>query len=74
VTHLRDGADNITVKLGSSASLNVLPNPLPFRSPVSYTDPQILRYEEDAETADDYGRSSRDDDAFEDDATEGSTE
>jgi hypothetical protein len=42
---------------------------LPFCSPVSYTDPQLLKYQEDAETADDYGRGSRDDDAFEDDAS-----
>jgi hypothetical protein len=37
---------------------------------VSYTDPQLLKYSEEAETADDYGRDSREDDAFEDDAPE----
>ena len=47
------------------------PTPMPFCSPVSYTDPQLLRFVEDDETADDYGRDSREDDAFEDDATEG---
>src|SRR6266699_1327800 len=63
-TYLCDGADHITVKLGSTASLNIPPTPLPFCSPVSYTDPQLLRFSEDDETADDYGRDSRDD-AFE---------
>lgn len=61
----------ITVKLGSKASLTIPPTPLPFCSPVSYTDPQLLRFSEDDETADDYGRDSRDDDAFEDEAPEG---
>ena len=70
-TYLCDGADKITVKLGSTASLSLPPNPLPFCSPVSYTDPQLLKYSEDAETADDYGRDTRDDDAFEDDPPEG---
>ena len=65
-TYLCDGADRITVKLGSNASLTIPPTPLLFSSPVSYTDPQLLRYIEDDETADDYGRDSRDDDAFED--------
>jgi len=41
--------------------------PVLFCSPVSYTDPQLLRFSEDDETADDYGRDSRDEDAFEDD-------
>jgi hypothetical protein len=65
-THLCDGADKITVKLGSNACLTIPSVPLPFCSPVSYTDPQLLRYSEDDETADDYGRNSRDDDAYED--------
>jgi hypothetical protein len=65
-TYLCDGTDRITVKLGSKASLTIPPIPLPFCSPVSYTDPQLLRYSEDEETVDDYGRDSRDDDAFED--------
>jgi hypothetical protein len=70
-TYLCDGADKITVNLGSNVSLTIPPAPLPFCSPVSYTDPQLLRFSEDDETADDYGRNSRDDDAFEDDPPEG---
>jgi hypothetical protein len=70
-TYLCDGAGQITMKLESIASLSIPSIPLLFCSPVSYTDPQLLRHEEDAETADDYGRDSRDDDAFEDDAAEG---
>ena len=70
-TYLCDGADKITVKLGSTASLTIPSTPLPFCSPVSYIDPQLLRFSEDDETADDYGRDSRDDDAFEDGAPEG---
>jgi hypothetical protein len=70
-TYLCNGADKMTIRLGSTASLSIPSAPLPFCSPVSYTDPQLLKYEEDAETADDYGRDSRDDDAFEDGATEG---
>ncbi|MGH9734209.1 MAG: toll/interleukin-1 receptor domain-containing protein [Candidatus Acidiferrales bacterium] len=73
-TYLCDGADNITVKLGSNISLLIPPSPMPYRSPVSYTDTQLLRYEEDAEAADDYGRDARDDDAFEDDPSEGGAE
>lgn len=71
--YLCDGADTITAKLGSAFSLAVSPIPLPFRSPVSYIDPQLLRFEEGAETADDYGRD-HDDDAFEDEASEGEPE
>jgi hypothetical protein len=67
-THLCDSGDKITVKLGSTASLTIPPTPLRFCSPVSYTDPQLLRFSEDDETADDYARDSRDDDAFEDEA------
>jgi hypothetical protein len=70
-TYLCDGADKITVRLGSTATLSIPATPLPFLSPVSYTDPQLLKFSSDAETADDYGRDSRDDDAFEDDASEG---
>jgi hypothetical protein len=51
--------------------MSIPATPLPFCSPVSYTDPQLLRFVEDDETADDYGRDSRDDDAFEDGAPEG---
>ena len=70
-TYLCDGADRITVRLGSRASLTIPPTPLPFCSPVSYTDPQMLRFCEGDETSDDYGRDPRDEDAFEDDASEG---
>ena len=70
-TYLCDGMDKITVKLGNTACLTIPPTPLPFCSPVSYTDPQLLRFSEDDEAADDYGRDSRDDDAFEDDPSEG---
>jgi len=66
-TYLCDGTDKITVKLSSAASLTIPPTPLPFCSPVSYTDPQLLRLAEDDETADDYGRDSRDEDPFQDD-------
>ncbi len=65
-TYLCDGADKVVVKLGSAATLFIPPTPLPFCSPVSYTDPQLLRFSEDDEVADDYGRESHDDDAFED--------
>jgi hypothetical protein len=70
-TYLCDGTDKITVRLGSTATLSIPFTPLSFMSPVSYTDPQLLKFSSDAETADDYGRNSRDDDAFEDDASEG---
>jgi hypothetical protein len=70
-TYLCDGTDKITVRLGSTATLSIPFTPLSFMSPVSYTDPQLLKFSSDAETADDYGRNSRDDDTFEDDASEG---
>lgn len=70
-TYLCNGTDAITLKLGSTTTLSIPPTPLPFCSPVSYTDPQLLKFSSDAEPADDYGRDSRDDDAFEDDAPEG---
>jgi hypothetical protein len=63
--HLCDGDDKITIHLGTKASLTIPPLPLPFCSPVSYTDPQLLRYSDDDETAEDYGQDSEDD-AFED--------
>jgi len=72
--YLCDGADKITVTLGSKASLTIASTPLAFCSPVSYTDPQLLRYSDNDETADDYGRESGDDDAFEDGATSGGDE
>ena len=66
-THLCDGTEDITLALGSTCSLMVSPAPLPFRSPVSYVDPQLLRYSsEEEEAPDDYGREAADDDAFED--------
>jgi hypothetical protein len=66
-TFLCDGTDKITLTLGNKAILTIPPMPVLFCSPVSYTDPQLLRFSEDDETADDYGRDSRDEDAFEDD-------
>jgi hypothetical protein len=68
-TYLCNGADKITLKLGRRASLNIPSTPLPFRSPVSYTDPQLLRFSEDDETADDYGRDFPEDAAFQDGAS-----
>lgn len=73
-TYLCDGADRITMKLGSTARLSIPPSPLLFCSPVSYTDPQLLRFTEEAEIVDDYGRDSQEDDAFEDDASGSGTE
>jgi hypothetical protein len=73
-TYLCDGSDKISVKLGSTVSLSIRPSPMSYRSPVSYTDPQLLRFEEDAEIAEDYGRDSSDDEAFEDDPSEGGAE
>jgi hypothetical protein len=70
-TYLCDGAAEITVKLGSTVSLSVSASPVPYRSPVSYTDPQLLRYVESEETADDYGGDGGDDEAFEDTPSEG---
>jgi hypothetical protein len=70
-TYLCDGTDKITVNLGSTVSLSLPPTPLTFCSPVSYTDPQLLRYSADDDTADDYGRDTLDDDAFEDDPQSG---
>ena len=65
-TYLCDGAERITMKLGSTVSLTVSPSPLLFCSPVSYTDPQLLNVTDDAGLVDDYGRDSQEDDAFED--------
>ena len=70
-TFLREDTAAITMKLGTTVSLTVSPDPLLFSSPVSYTDPQLLKFAEDEEIVDDYGRDSRDDDAFEDDAAAG---
>ncbi len=68
--YLCDGADTISVELGSTVSLTIAPTPLLFSSPVSYTDPQLLKPADDDEPADDYGRDSRDDDVFEDEPEE----
>jgi TIR domain-containing protein len=46
-TYLCEGTDKITLTLGSTASLTISPTPLLFCSPVSYTDPQLLRFSED---------------------------
>jgi hypothetical protein len=72
--YLCDGTDKITLTLGSTATLSIPPTPLLFCSPVSYTDPQLLKFSEDEEIADDYGRDSQEEDAFEDDASEGRAE
>ncbi|MGA2741835.1 MAG: toll/interleukin-1 receptor domain-containing protein [Bryobacteraceae bacterium] len=61
----RDGAE-IQMTLGRAASLTVAPTPLLLQSPVSYTDPQLLRFSDDVDLADDYGRDAGDEDAFED--------
>jgi hypothetical protein len=66
-TYLCDGTDKITLTLGSKATLTIPPMPVLFCSPVSYTDPQLLRFSEDDEIANDYGRDTGDEDAFEDD-------
>jgi hypothetical protein len=65
-THLCGDGSEIQMKLGSAASLTVAPTPLLFQSPVSYTDPQLLRFSDDVDLADDYGRDTGDEDAFED--------
>jgi hypothetical protein len=65
-THLCGDGPEIQMKLGSAASLTVAPTPLLFQSPVSYTDPQLLRFSDDVDLADDYGRDTGDEDAFED--------
>jgi hypothetical protein len=65
-THLCNDEPQIQIRLGSTATLSVAPLPLLFRSPVSYTDPQLLRTSNDTEAPDDYGRDSQEDDAFED--------
>jgi hypothetical protein len=57
----------MTLTLGSKATLTIPPMPVLFCSPVSYTDPQLLRFSEDDEIANDYGRDTGDEDAFEDD-------
>jgi hypothetical protein len=73
-TYLCDGTDKITLTLGSKATLSIPPTPLLFCSPVSYIDPQLLKFSADEEVGDDYGRDSQEEDAFEDDTSEGSAE
>jgi hypothetical protein len=70
-TFLSDSLGKITLTLGSTATLSIPITPLLFCSPVTYTDPQLLKFSEDEETADDYGHDSRDEDAFEDDPSGG---
>jgi hypothetical protein len=65
-THLCGDGTEIKMNLGSAASLTVAPTPLLFQSPVSYTDPQLLRFSDDVDLADDYGRDTGEEEAFED--------
>lgn len=69
-SYLCEGTDEITVRLGGKASLSITPKPLAFCSPVSYTDPQLLRSSGDEVAADDYGRDLREEDVFEDELPE----
>lgn len=64
--HLCDGNTGLQMKLGSKETLLVSATPVLFQSPVSYTDPQLLRTVEGSEPADDYGRELQDDEVFED--------
>ena len=64
-THLCGDEAEIQMMVGRAASLTVAPTPLLFQSPVSYTDPQLLRFSDDVDLADDYGRDAGDEDAFE---------
>src|SRR5207247_9725556 len=50
-TYLSEGADKISVRLGSNVSLTIPLTPLSSCSPVSYTDPQMLRFSAADETA-----------------------
>ena len=70
-TYLCGSTEQIQMRLGSAAVLTVAPTPLAFQSPVSYTDPQLLRFTDDIDLADDYGRDTRDDEVFEDAPEEG---
>jgi hypothetical protein len=65
-TYLCSDCAEIHMPLGSSAGLTVAPTPLLFQSPVSYTDPQLLRFTDDVDLANDYGRDIQEDDVFED--------
>lgn len=70
-TYLCGDSNEIQMRLGSSASLTVSPNPFMFQSPVSYVDPQLMRFSDDMDLADDYGRDIQEDDIFEDVSEEG---
>jgi hypothetical protein len=70
-TYLCGEADTVTIRLGNAVSISVPPRPLLYCSAVAYTDPQLLRFSEDDETADDYGRGTGDDDPFEDESQGG---
>ena len=64
VFYLAEGSDCIRVPLGSDVSLTVATWPVVFKSPVAYTDPQLIDTEL---TVDDYGRSPEEgEDPFED--------
>jgi len=67
-SHLANQDGDIVLKLGCDVSMKVSPLPLMFNSPVSYTDPQILRKtSEQVEPPDDYGGEAPDqDDPFSD--------
>ena len=62
-SNLANQDGDIVLSLGSDVFAKVASWPLMFNSPVSYTDPQILRKgPEDVEPADDYGRDRSDED------------
>ena len=71
VTHLVNPDGKIALKLGSDVFATVHRQPVMFKCPVSYTDPQILREStEKVESIDDYGRDRSDeDDPFNDEAS-----
>jgi len=70
-SYLANPDGKIVLKLGSDVVVEVASRPLMFKSPVSYTDPQMLRRSpEEAEPVDDYGREmSGEDDPFSDEAS-----
>lgn len=64
--YLSDGGTELQMKLGSRASLSVSAAPVLFQSPVSYTDPQLLKPDDELEPVADYGRDLDQDEVFED--------
>lgn len=64
--YLADGCAEIQMNLGSKAKLSLSTIPVLFRSPVSYTDPQLLKPADDLEPVDDYGRDLGQEEYFED--------